>query len=350
MRYHPLEKSEMNLHPLPGITQLNTDLAERIRDGSFETLLILDIDDFHKLNMEHGPKTGDRVLALVERVVMNGPWDGYRIGGDQFALIGKEEEVNGGEVRSALALLSEQSAGARVTLSAGGVRGLGDALGDTPETVTIIYAAASEVLVMAKQQGRDRLLWLPDEEGNSVDVTAATARLYKELARVNVAQARRMEFESRIDWLTGLFNRRGFDDIFSRLVEASQRGKRPLCLLFMDSDSLKRINDAHGHEAGDRFIVDLSSILRGVVRGSDFIFRWGADEFAVAFESGDTGKARSLAERIRAAVEERTEGTVSSGIYIGIPENVEEPVNSADRAMYKAKRSGGNRTSTGARR
>ena len=109
-----------------------------------------------------------------------------------------------------------------MTLSAGGVRGLEDVLGDSPETVTSIYAAASDVLGMAKQQGRDRALWLPDVEGNSADVKAATARLYRELARVNAARARRMEFESRIDGLTGLFNRRGFDDIFSRLVEGSQ--------------------------------------------------------------------------------------------------------------------------------
>jgi len=103
------------------------------------------------------------------------------------------------------------------------------------------------------------------------------------------------------------------------------------------------MNDIHGHEAGDRFIIDLASILRGVVRGMDFIFRWGADEFIVVIEGADTGKARALANRIRAAVEERTDGTVSIGIYMGIPENVEDPVNSADRAMYKAKRGGGNR-------
>ncbi|MBQ41947.1 MAG: hypothetical protein CME15_05765 [Gemmatimonadetes bacterium] len=328
---------------LPGITQLNTDLAERIRDGTFETLLILDIDQFHQPNTEHGPETGDRVLALVERVVKEGSWDGYRMGGNQFALIGSEAQINEGKVRSALALLSERCAGVRVTLSAGGVRGLGDDLGNSPETVTIIYAAASDALVMAKQQGRDRVLWLPDEEGDSADVTAATARLYRELARVNAAKARKAEFESRIDGLTGLFNRRGFDDIFSRLVEGSQRGKRALCLIFIDSDSLKRINDIHGHEAGDRFIIDLSSILRGVVRGMDFIFRWGGDEFIVLLEGADTGKARALADRIKAAVEERTEGTVSIGIYMGIPENIEDPVNSADRALYKAKRSGGNR-------
>ena len=61
---------------LPGITQLHTDLAERIRDGSFEALLILDIDQFHQLNAAYGHKTGDRVLALVEGVVMEGSWDG----------------------------------------------------------------------------------------------------------------------------------------------------------------------------------------------------------------------------------------------------------------------------------
>ena len=132
-------------HTLPGITQLHTDLAGRIRDGSFEVLMLLDIDQVHQLNEETGHETGDRELALVEQVVMEGSWDGYRIGGDQFALIGPKAQINEAEIRSALTLLSEKSVGVRVTFSAGGVRDLGDVVGDTPETVaeTIRLAAAA---------------------------------------------------------------------------------------------------------------------------------------------------------------------------------------------------------------
>jgi len=111
----------------------------------------------------------------------------------------------------------------------------------------------------------------------------------------------------------------------------------------MDSDSLKSINDRDGHEAGDRFIVDLASILRNVARRSDFNFRWGADEFAVVLESGNAARAATLAERLREAVAERTGGTVSIGIYCGVPESTEDAVRIADAAMYDAKRRGKDR-------
>lgn len=152
-----------------------------------------------------------------------------------------------------------------------------------------------------------------------------------------------MEVESRVDALTGLYNRRGFDEIFSRMVEVAQRTGRPIALIYMDSDSLKTINDQHGHEAGDRFIVDLASILRSVARRSDFIFRWGADEFAVLLESGNESKATTFAQRLRKAVAERTTGTVSVGIYCGTPENASEAVRAADAAMYSAKSQGKDR-------
>ena len=155
--------------------------------------------------------------------------------------------------------------------------------------------------------------------------------------------ARQMEVESRIDFLTGLYNRRGFEDISRKLAEASRRSDTPLALVYIDSDSLKRINDTRGHEAGDRFIIDMACILNEVVRGSDFTFRWGADEFAVLIDHATQEKAVALATRIRQAIEARTEGTVSIGIYCGVPENIEDAVNRADQALYRAKEAGKNR-------
>ena len=149
-----------------------------------------------------------------------------------------------------------------------------------------------------------------------------------------------MEVESRVDSLTGLFNRRGFDEIFGRLVDGSQRTGRPLGLIYLDSDSLKRINNEGGHEAGDRFIVDLASVLRSVVRRADFIFRWGGDEFAVILEGGEAERAVVLGERIREAVSKRTEGTVSIGVYCGVPDDAGQAVRIADVALYAAKDAG----------
>ena len=68
-----------------------------------------------------------------------------------------------------------------------------------------------------------------------------------------------MTLESRTDFLTGLYNRRGFEAVFTRMVRRSNRNGNPLALYYIDSDSLKAINDNKGHDAGDRFIVDLGA-------------------------------------------------------------------------------------------
>ena len=206
-----------------------------------------------------------------------------------------------------------------------------------------MYASASQMLALAKQGGRDEMVWLASDGAYEGETSTAQLQLFRDLARVNASRARQMEVESKVDPLTGLFNRRGFEDIFARMVDSSRRAERPLGLLYMDSDSLKTINDRDGHEAGDRFIVDLASILRNVARRSDFNFRWGADEFAVVLESGNAARAATLAERLREAVAERTEGTVSIGIYCGVPESAEDAVRLADAAMYDAKRRGKDR-------
>ena len=328
---------------LPGVTQLRTDMAALLRAGTLDTLLVFDIDNFHRLNTDLGYKKGDQVLALIEGVVSEGRGSGYRIGGDHFGILGAAGEIDAEQLRGTVALMSERRLGVCVTLSGGAVRAHPAVLGDPNASVDILYAAASELLALAKQLGRDRVLWLTNEDEAGPDVLRVATRMYRRLAEASAARSRQMETESRIDALTGLYNRRGFDDVFGRMAEASQRRGSPLTLIYMDSDSLKEINDSGGHEAGDRFIVDLASILRSTVRGSDSVFRWGSDEFAVVLEQADAPRALSLAERIRQAVAERTEGTVSIGIYSGVPEGPEAAVREADKAMYSAKGQGKDR-------
>lgn len=328
--------------PQPGITQLNADLAESLREGGFESLVLFDIDYFHQINADLGAGTGDTILALVEEVVTDLVPRWYRIGGDTYAALGMTRQ-GADEIRGAVKQSAHQRLQARVSLSGGGVRIHPDLLVVSDEAVRLIYSAASQMLALTKQGPRDEIIWLTDDGPIEGEAGTAALQLFRDLARVNASRARQMEVESTVDPLTGLFNRRGFDDIFARMVESSQRSERSLGLLYMDSDSLKTINDGGGHEAGDRFIVDLASILRNVARRSDFIFRWGADEFAVVLDSGNAARAATLAERLRAAVAERTEGTMSIGIYWGVPESSEEAVRIADTAMYDAKRRGKDR-------
>lgn len=124
------------------------------------------------------------------------------------------------------------------------------------------------------------------------------------------------------------------------MADAARRRASPLGLLHMDSDSLKKLNDSKGHDAGDRFIIDISTILNDVAHSSDFVSRWGADEFAVLIDDTTPEMAATLAQRIQYAIQTRTEGTISIGVYCGLPENTEDPIHLADRALYRAKAAG----------
>jgi diguanylate cyclase (GGDEF)-like protein len=162
------------------------------------------------------------------------------------------------------------------------------------------------------------------------------------------------------DPLTGLYNRRHFEERLGSELAACQRHGRPLSLLMCDVDHFKRINDEHGHLAGDETLKMVAFVLRGAVRKEDVLARYGGEEFVViARETGIDG-AEALGERIRRAVEKsrcfwqgRDLGvTVSIGVCVsvGVAELVpgrteRELIEAADRALYLAKQSGRNRVS-----
>ncbi len=160
------------------------------------------------------------------------------------------------------------------------------------------------------------------------------------------------------DPLTGLYNRRHFEERLGSELAACQRHRRPLSLLLCDVDHFKRINDDHGHLAGDETLKMVAFVLRGAVRKEDVLARYGGEEFVVvARETGIEG-AHALGERIRRAVEKSRcfwQGqdlgvTVSVGVSvsIGVAEHVpgrteRELIEAADRALYLAKQAGRNR-------
>ena len=318
---------------LPGPARLEADLSEALREERLHSLLLLDIQVLPE-------SAEDRRADLVRGLAQGPAASAYRIGPDRFALLNlpADQDQRPPDIRR---ILGPRLPG-RVTLSGGGIAVDPAWLIPGEETVRLLLGAAAELLALSAKGGGDRILWISREETGSSDLGRVAERLFRDLARVNASRARQLQIDSRVDPLTGLYNRRGFDEIFGRMVETARRSGRPLALLFLDCDTLKVINDEGGHEAGDRFILDLAGVLRSVVRRSDFIVRWGADEFAVALEEGETRKAMVLAERLRTEVEARTEGTISIGIYSGVPADVAEAVGAADAAMYEAKGRGRN--------
>lgn len=156
--------------------------------------------------------------------------------------------------------------------------------------------------------------------------------------------------KSSTDPLTGLRNRRGFYRAASRMSAAGQ-ASRCLSVLMVDLDSFKRVNDTHGHAAGDRILVAVADSLRRIGTDATIVARVGGEEFLVA-QRIEAREALRMAEAIRSAVAEAPWGvTASVGVGSfrlpaeGVPldrQVIERLVHAADLAMYEAKRAGGN--------
>ncbi|MSS72743.1 MAG: diguanylate cyclase [Candidatus Latescibacteria bacterium] len=325
------------MNPLPGAKELHEGLKRAIFEDHFAALFLFDLDGFQQINTTKGKAIGDQIIALIEASISERGWKGYRIGGDRVRPHPPGRDLRPGGLQEWDQSLDKGENGPSGDVFRRRDQASGKRLWPRPQNGRDALFHGQPAPPPVQKKGRDQILWLPDEPVDSGDTMKIMGTFYKELARINVALAKQMEIESRTDFLTGLYNRRGFEDIFRRLAEASRRNNNPMALLYMDSDTLKQINDTKGHDAGDRFIIDISRVLGDVVRGSDFVSRWGADEFAVIVDHTTQEKALALARRIHRAISDRTEGTMSIGVYCGVPQSTEEAVKKADEALYRAK-------------
>ena len=154
------------------------------------------------------------------------------------------------------------------------------------------------------------------------------------------------------DPLTELLNRRGFQEVFDVELERARRADQPLSLIVGDLDHFKRVNDMHGHAAGDDVLKRVADAIRGAKRGFDRAARIGGEEFAILAPDSDEHGAYMLAERIRAAVHEAfADGRDSPlSISFGISthplhgQSADGLLRTADQALYAAKRLGRNRS------
>jgi diguanylate cyclase (GGDEF)-like protein len=173
-----------------------------------------------------------------------------------------------------------------------------------------------------------------------------SAKMYQDLSH----RARRFQDEALRDKLTGLANRRRFDDTISALVAQSERRGDRLALAFVDIDRFKRFNDLHGHLAGDACLQRVANAISATLRPGDFVARYGGEEFVVVLDDTDAIAAARLFERVRVAVAETsaTPQHPSVTISIGVTmlrehDDVVKLVGRADTALYGAKSAGRNR-------
>lgn len=181
--------------------------------------------------------------------------------------------------------------------------------------------------------------------------------------RTDVTREKRREAEllflATTDPLTGLLNRRAFLDQTRRELDRARRHSRDLGLLVLDLDHFKRVNDEHGHEAGDEVLRAVTAAFKETVRATDVMGRIGGEEFTVLLpETGPEGAERA-AESIRAAVESLCvpsgDALISPTISIGVADlgrshSLEAAFALADRALYAAKHAGRNRVVAAAAR
>lgn len=160
---------------------------------------------------------------------------------------------------------------------------------------------------------------------------------------------RKLEELSQKDPLTGVLNRRAMGSVLSSEVERARRYGRPLSLIYMDLDNFKKVNDTYGHAVGDLVLKRFVDVVNEKLRKTDFLARWGGEEFVALLPETGLEGARRLAERIRTAIEEENFGkpgriTVSMGVtQFRQDDTVETFLSRADKALYQAKRKGKNR-------
>ncbi len=165
----------------------------------------------------------------------------------------------------------------------------------------------------------------------------------------------RLRREAVTDTLTRVLNRRAFDRALSQAIAKAHANGGPLCLLMVDIDHFKQVNDTFGHLVGDKVLRLIAELLRKGVKGRDTVARYGGEEFALILPETPLEGARSVAEAIRRTIErsrlKRTDtgepiGVVTVSLGVGryrIGESSEDFIRRCDAALYQAKRSGRNR-------
>ena len=178
--------------------------------------------------------------------------------------------------------------------------------------------------------------------------------IFRPMARRLAEHVRQLMHLVDVDFLTGLNNRRSFSERSSRIIDQARRHDRPVAVMLIDADHFKRVNDEHGHPAGDTVLVALARALQAEARSCDVVGRIGGEEFAVLLPETTVAEAVMVAERVRSTIAANpipVDGrhlvqTVSIGVG-RVPIEHDDPLASAlkvaDTMLYKAKAAGRNR-------
>lgn len=235
--------------------------------------------------------------------------------------------------------------------------------------MTDLIGSASPLAVVPGAGAAGRALLLLEVGGDPIGVvrldlarplTGDGVAILKALAQplaTAVRNGQRFEETKKLtlrDDLTGLYNSRFMAAYLDREIKRCRRVRSPLCLLFMDLDGFKSVNDTHGHLAGSRTLVEVGAVLEETVRDADVLIRYGGDEFVILFPETPLSGGLVIAERIRQviastkfletlSIEARVSASIGLAAYPESADDVRGLISGADRAMYEAKALGKNR-------
>jgi len=279
-------------------------------------LLMADIDHFKAVNDNHGHVAGDRVLRVLARILKACVGDStavFRFGGEEFAIVVRMNDTQAGALAEFIRSEIEQNGfdGIEVTLS------IGYTVVDAARPLEDLVGQADSALYQAKARGRNRVVNYAEfsadarESGTDPDIRdfenhirVLTDRLTQALTHRSQKLFSNVRSEADRDGLTGLFNKRYFQNRIRRDFDAAQGGKRPLALAFFDIDHFGQVNKTHGFPTGDRTLKSVTDAIVAKVRPTDWVARYGGEEICVVMPDTTEEDARDVAERIRSAVEE----------------------------------------------
>lgn len=212
------------------------------------------------------------------------------------------------------------------------------------------------ILITARIQEGDRVRGLDLGADDYITKPFSFSEL---LARIRVGSRvvqyqKHLEYQTQVDSLTGLFNRRAFEKKINEEFERSKRYHNPLSVLLLDIDNFKLINDTYGHHGGDAALVKIAETFREKTRQSDFPSRYGGEEFVLILPETDQDNALQVAGKIHDSIRACSFGTAARPFEITVSIGVSstsarfysdwrELVDDSDRALYQAKNSGKDR-------
>jgi len=253
------------------------------------------------------------------------------------------------DIRTELVTMAAQVIGALVdiagktSLTNAAISAQIDRLADTGRPSEVI-SAATAILAETRE-------FVTESRQFEAELLSSVEEMHK--LKQELSNAKR---EASIDGLTGLYNRRSFDRRLRELIAAAHGLDDGFCLLFLDIDHFKKVNDSFGHMVGDKVLSEFGRQIGKLTRRSDFLARYGGEEFAILLPSTRITNAFTVAENIRGTLQlvrlRRSSSRQSLGavtVSLGVAcyrmgESAEDLIGRCDKALYRAKSLGRNRT------